>query len=77
MPWWYHARQRQWALQDHAGAPPCAAAVCRCQQPQAAGASIFCAGGEHLAHQLAWAVQRGETSRACAICRTTTPRWRR
>lgn len=26
------------------------------------GASIFCAGGEHLAHQLAWAVQRGETS---------------
>lgn len=25
------------------------------------GASIFCAGGEHLAHQLAWAVQRGET----------------
>lgn len=26
------------------------------------GASIFCEGGEHLAHQLAWAVQRGETS---------------
>lgn len=26
------------------------------------GASIFCAGGEHLAHQLAWAVQRGETA---------------
>ena len=26
------------------------------------GASLFCAGGEHLAHQLAWAVQRGETS---------------
>jgi len=25
------------------------------------GASVFCAGGEHLAHQLAWAVQRGET----------------
>lgn len=25
------------------------------------GASIFCAGGEHLANQLAWAVQRGET----------------
>ena len=25
------------------------------------GASIFCAGGEHLAHQLAWAIQRGET----------------
>lgn len=25
------------------------------------GASIFCAGGEHLAHELAWAVQRGET----------------
>ena len=26
------------------------------------GASLFCAGGEHLAHQLAWAVQRGETA---------------
>ena len=25
------------------------------------GASLLCAGGEHLAHQLAWAVQRGET----------------
>ena len=28
---------------------------------QLLGASIFCAGGEHLAHQLAWAIQRGET----------------
>lgn len=25
------------------------------------GASLLCAGGEHLAHQLAWAIQRGET----------------
>ena len=25
------------------------------------GASLLCEGGEHLAHQLAWAVQRGET----------------
>lgn len=25
------------------------------------GASLMCAGGEHLAHQLAWAVQREET----------------
>ena len=25
------------------------------------GASVLCAGGEHLAHALAWAVQRGET----------------
>lgn len=25
------------------------------------GSSIFCSGGEHLAHQLAWAIQRGET----------------
>lgn len=28
---------------------------------QLLGASIFCTGGEHLAHQLAWAIQRGET----------------
>jgi dihydrolipoamide dehydrogenase len=25
------------------------------------GASLLCAGGEHVAHQLAWAIQRGET----------------
>lgn len=25
------------------------------------GASLLCTGGEHLAHQLAWAIQRGET----------------
>lgn len=28
---------------------------------QMVGASMFCARGEHLAHSLAWAIQRGET----------------
>lgn len=28
------------------------------------GASLLCVGGEHLAHQLAWAIQRGETAQS-------------
>jgi dihydrolipoamide dehydrogenase len=41
------------------------------------GASIFCAGGEHLATSWPGRCSAAKPRRACAICRTTTPRWRR